>query len=39
MLRGLQQHGGEPAVQQAFMRFAANVRPAITNLERLGGAA
>jgi hypothetical protein len=35
MLRGLQEHGGEAHVQQAFMRFAANVRPAISNLERL----
>ena len=28
MLRGLQQHDGEPRVQQAFMRFATNVRQA-----------
>jgi hypothetical protein len=37
LLRGLQEHGGEPHVQQAFIRFAANVRPAIANLERLCG--
>jgi hypothetical protein len=37
MLRGLEQHGGEPQVQQAFMRFAANVSPALTNLGRLCG--
>jgi hypothetical protein len=37
MLRGLQQHAGEPHVQQAFMRFDANVRPALSNLERLCG--
>jgi NAD(P)-binding Rossmann-like domain len=36
-LRGLQAHGGEPHVQQAFMRFAGNVRAAMTNLERLCG--
>jgi hypothetical protein len=35
MLRGLQQRGSEPDVQQAFMRFGANVRPALSNLERL----
>jgi hypothetical protein len=34
-LRGIRQRGGEPQVQQAFMRFAGNVRPAIANLERL----
>ena len=39
MLRGLQEHGGELQVQQAFMRFAANVRPAISNLEQLCGTA
>ncbi|HEV3073779.1 MAG TPA: hypothetical protein VHB47_05110 [Thermoanaerobaculia bacterium] len=37
MLRGLQQHAAEPHVQQAFMRFNANVRPALSNLERLCG--
>jgi hypothetical protein len=37
MLRGLPQRAGEPQVQQAFVRFAANVRPAISNLERLCG--
>lgn len=37
MLRGLQQHAGEPHVQQAFMRYDANVRPALSNLERLCG--
>jgi hypothetical protein len=35
MLRGLEQHGGEPHVQQAFMRFGVSIRPAISNLERL----
>ena len=35
MLRGLQQHGGEPRVQQAFMRFTANVRQGLENLQRL----
>jgi len=35
MLRGLQHHAGEPHVQQAFLRFAANVRPALSNLQRL----
>jgi hypothetical protein len=39
MLRGLQQHAGEPNVQQAFLRFAANVRATISNLERLCGSA
>ena len=37
MLRGLEQHGSEPHVQQAFMRFGVNIRPAISNLERLCG--
>jgi hypothetical protein len=37
MLRGLQQHGNEPHVQQAFMRVGASIRPAISNLERLCG--
>jgi hypothetical protein len=37
MFRGLKEHRGEPHVQQAFMRFAANVRPAISNLEQLCG--
>jgi len=36
-LRGLQARGNEPHVQQSFMRFAANVRAALTNLERLCG--
>jgi len=35
MLRGLPARAGDPAVQQAFMRFAGNVRPAIANMERL----
>jgi hypothetical protein len=35
LLRGLKQHAGEPHVQQAFMRVDANVRPALSNLERL----
>ena len=39
LLRGLQQHAGEPCVQQASMRFDANVRPALANLEQLCGAA
>ena len=34
-LRGVRQRTGEPQVQQAFARFAGNVRPAIANLERL----
>jgi hypothetical protein len=34
MLRGLLQRGGEPRVQQSLGRFAANVRPALKNLER-----
>ena len=37
MLRGLQEHAGEAHVQQAFRRFGANVRRAISNLERLCG--
>jgi hypothetical protein len=37
MLRGLQEHAGEAHVQQAFMRFGAHVRPAISNLDRLCG--
>jgi hypothetical protein len=37
MLRGLQRHTGEPHVQRAFARFDANVRPALSNLERLCG--
>ena len=35
MLRGLQQRAGEGHVRQAFMRFAANVRPGLDMLERL----
>ncbi len=34
-LRGIRQRTAEPQVQQAFVRFAGNVRPAIANLERL----
>ena len=37
MLRGLRQRADEPHVQQAFMRFDANVRPALSNLARLCG--
>jgi hypothetical protein len=33
--RGLRRRVDDPRVQQAFMRFAANVRPALANLERL----
>jgi hypothetical protein len=35
MLRGLAERAGDPRVQQAFMRFAGNVRPAIANMEKL----
>jgi hypothetical protein len=34
-LRGVRERTGDPQVQQAFVRFAGNVRPAIANLERL----
>ncbi len=37
VMRGLQQRGGAPQVQQAFVRFTANVRPGLANLERLSG--
>jgi hypothetical protein len=33
--RGLRQRTGDPRVQQAGARFAANVRPGVANLERL----
>jgi hypothetical protein len=33
-LRGVRQRTDEPQVQQAFVRFAGNVRAAISNLER-----
>jgi hypothetical protein len=33
--RGIRQRAGEPQVQEAFMRYAANVRAALANLERL----
>jgi hypothetical protein len=38
MLRGLPQRAGDPGLQPAFMRFAANVRPALESLARLCGA-
>jgi hypothetical protein len=34
-LRGLPQRNGEPRVQEASARFAANVRQGLENLERL----
>jgi hypothetical protein len=37
LARGLPQRAADPTVQQAFMRFAAHVRPALKNLERLSG--
>lgn len=37
--RGLRQRSDDPRVQQASVRFGANVRPALTNLERLWAAA
>lgn len=33
--RGLRQRTGDPLVQQAFMRYAANARAALANLGRL----
>jgi hypothetical protein len=42
MFRGVQEHADEPKTQEAFVRFATHVRPALKNLERLcaaGGAA
>jgi hypothetical protein len=37
MLRGLPQRAGDPGLQPSFMRFLANVKPALGNLERLCG--
>jgi hypothetical protein len=33
--RGIRKRAGEPRVQEAFMRYSANVRAALANLERL----